>query len=102
MMLWWWCCWQKRLAHILYWGQQGIQRDTDKAMQYYKSAAEDEKRDSTDLFDYGLLLATKSKTKNQKQESDKKQQEEDEKLASKGMQMLEQSAKMVSYKSYSN
>lgn len=42
------------MARMLYWGAQGINRDVEAAVDYYRRAAES--GDPQALFDYGIVL----------------------------------------------
>jgi len=42
------------MARMLYWGAQGITRDVEAAVEYYRLAAES--GDAQALFDYGIIL----------------------------------------------
>jgi len=42
------------MARMLYWGSQGITRDVEAALEYYRRAAESGNAQS--LFDYGIVL----------------------------------------------
>ncbi|XP_078402053.1 protein sel-1 homolog 3-like [Cetorhinus maximus] len=46
---------QQKLARMLYWGQQGITRDVNAALEWYSRSAE-ETRDPLSLYEYGLFL----------------------------------------------
>jgi len=45
---------QQNMARMLYWGAQGITRDVDAALDYYRRAAESGNAQA--LFDYGIVL----------------------------------------------
>jgi len=42
------------MARLLYWGQQGLQRDLGAAFKLYEEAAQG--GDATALYDYGIVL----------------------------------------------
>jgi len=45
---------QKQVARLLFWGQQGMKRNIESAIQYYKMGAEAE--DPQAMYDYGIVL----------------------------------------------
>ncbi|KAL5011222.1 hypothetical protein ScPMuIL_011695, partial [Solemya velum] len=45
---------QQRMARTLYWGSQGLKRNLNSAMEYFKMGAENNDPEST--YDYGILL----------------------------------------------
>ncbi|CAK8696804.1 protein sel-1 homolog 3-like isoform X2 [Clavelina lepadiformis] len=45
---------QRNMGRLLYWGQQGLQRNLNAAFEYYKKAAQG--GDPTALYDYGVIL----------------------------------------------
>ncbi|ELU16606.1 hypothetical protein CAPTEDRAFT_191910 [Capitella teleta] len=46
---------QRNLARLMYWGQQGVKRNVELAMQYYKAGAENS-NDPGAQYDYGVVL----------------------------------------------
>ena len=42
------------MGQLLYWGQQGVQRNLEAAFKYYEEAAAT--GDASALYDYGLVL----------------------------------------------
>jgi len=45
---------QRNMARLLYWGQQGLQRNLQEAVKYYEKAAET--GDPAAMYDYGVVL----------------------------------------------
>jgi len=48
------CVSQQNMARMLYWGSQGIARDVNAALEYYRRAAASGNAQA--LFDYGIVL----------------------------------------------
>ena len=42
------------MARLLFWGQQGLKRNLQAAVEYYRMGAE--KQDPTSMYDYGIVL----------------------------------------------
>lgn len=49
------------MAGLLYWGQKGLQRNLEAALEYYREAAKG--GDPTALYDYGVALIKVTKCK---------------------------------------
>lgn len=48
---------QTKLARLLYWGSQGVERNLEEAAEYYQVAAENEElEDPQALYDYGIVM----------------------------------------------